>query len=84
MSVQETGTCEVCGSATFRYSDYRELLNEDHCLNEDCGFFKVESEKEENWSGSNYRTPEEVREFIEEFIEEHEHEDLLDGEPLNN
>ena len=84
MSVQETGTCEVCGSATFRYSDYRELLNEDHCLNEDCGFFKVESEKEENWSGSDYRTPEEVREFIEEFIEEHEHEDLLDGEPLNN
>ena len=80
MSVQGTVKCEMCGSKSWFYTDYKELLQESHCLNEDCGFFIVESEKEENWSGSNYRTPEEVR----EFIEEHEHEDLLDGEPLNN
>ena len=67
MSHQDTGTCEVCGGKTFQYCDYRELLYENHCLSEDCGFFKVESEIETNWSGSDYRPPEEVREFINEF-----------------
>ena len=87
MSHQDTGTCEVCGGKTFQYCDYRELLYENHCLSEDCGFFIVECEKEStddehcivsgNWSGSDYRDPEEVR----EFIEEHELEDELDEEP---
>ena len=96
MSHQDTGTCEVCGSETFRYNEYKELLYENHCLSEDCGFFIVECEKESteencivsgNWSGSDYRTPEEVREFIEEheledaLDEEHELEDELDEEP---
>ena len=76
MSVDGIGTCEVCGSKSWFYSDYKELLNENHCLSVDCGFFKVESEIETNWSGSDYRTPEEVR----EFIEEHELEDELDDE----
>ena len=74
MSVQEIGTCEVCGSKSFQYSDYRELLNENHCLSEDCGFFKVESEIITNWSGSDYRPSEEVR----EFIEDHQLEDELE------
>ena len=72
MSHQDTGTCEVCGSETFRYNEYKELLYENHCLNEDCGFFKVESEKEGNWSGSGFRPPEEVREFVEEHVLEDE------------
>ena len=87
MSLQGTGTCKVCGSKSWFYEDYKQLLSENHCLSEDCGFFIVECEKEStddehcivsgNWSGSDYRDPEEVR----EFIEEHELEDELDEEP---
>lgn len=66
MSVEGTGTCEVCGGKSWFYTDYKELLQESHCLNEDCGFFIVESEKEENWSGSDYRPADEVRMFINE------------------
>ena len=68
MSVQGTGTCKVCGSKSWFYVDYKQLLSENHCLSEDCGFFKVESEIETNWSGSGFRPPEEVREFVEEFV----------------
>ena len=74
MSVEGTGTCKVCGSKSFFYTEFKELLNENHCLSEDCGFFIVECEKEStydehcivsgNWSGSGFRPPEEVREFI--------------------
>ena len=67
MSVEGIGTCKVCGSKSWFYEDYKQLLSENHCLSEDCGFFKVESEIETNWSGSDYRPPEEVREFINEF-----------------
>ena len=87
MSVEGIGTCKVCGSKSWFYEDYKQLLSENHCLSEDCGFFIVECEKEStddehcivsgNWSGSDYRDPEEVR----EFIEEHELEDELDEEP---
>ena len=87
MSVEGTGTCKVCGSKSWFYEDYKQLLSENHCLSEDCGFFIVECEKEStddehcivsgNQSGSDYRDPEEVR----EFIEEHELEDELDEEP---
>ena len=77
MSHQDTGTCEVCRGETYQYCEYKELLYENHCLSEDCGFFKVESKIKTNWSGSDYRTPEEVR----EFIEEHELGDELDEEP---
>ena len=76
MSCQGIETCEVCGSKSWFYEDYKQLLSENHCLSEDCGFFIVESEKEGNWSGSDYRPPEEVR----EFINEHELEDELEDD----
>ena len=74
MSYQDIGTCEVCGGKTFQYCEHKELLYENHCLSEDCGFFKVESEIITNWSGSDYRPSEEVR----EFIEDHQLEDELE------
>mgnify|MGYP006864751661 CR=1 FL=1 len=41
MSYNGIETCEVCGSKSFVYTEFKELLQENHCLNEDCGFFDL-------------------------------------------
>ena len=67
MSYSGTETCKVCGGKSFFYTEFKELLIEIHCLNEDCGFFKVESGKHENWNKTDFRTPDEVKEFLDDM-----------------
>jgi len=66
MSVEGTEKCFKCGSDSWFYSEYKESFNEIHCLNDECGFFKVESGIHPNWNETGFRTPEEFKEWMEE------------------
>ena len=70
MSVEGTGNCEMCGSKSWFYCDkildYKESFIEIDCLNDECGFFKVESGINPNWNKTGFRTPEEFKEWMED------------------
>ena len=45
MDVIDRSVCEKCGHESYYIWDKRELREENDCLNEKCGFFKISFEK---------------------------------------
>lgn len=73
ISHQDYGKCEKCGSVTWRYEEFgKELILENRCLSETCGFTDLKYGEEIH---SFYKTPEEIREFIEDMGLEEELDD---------
>ena len=64
--------CEICGSESWLCEDTHYDSTEEHCLNENCRYYYVDSGtlKEEDpnaFDGTGFNTPEEFKEFLEDF-----------------
>ena len=63
--------CEVCGGESWLIEDTHYDSTEEHCLNEKCGYYFVDSGTIPDEcvviNGSGFRTPEEFKEFLEEM-----------------
>ena len=65
--------CEICGGQSFLVEDSHYDSIEEHCLNEKCRFYNVDSGTlkdecpEHTFDGSGFRTPDEFKEFIEDM-----------------
>ena len=65
--------CEICGGQSFLVEDSHYDSTEEHCLNEKCRFYNVDSGTlkdecpEHTFDGSGFRTPDEFKEFLEEM-----------------
>ena len=64
--------CEVCGGGSWLVEDTHYDSTEEHCLNDKCRFYNVNSgklkyENPNSFDGTGFNTPEEFKEFLEDF-----------------
>ena len=72
MNVSDDGNCTKCGGKSFFVMDTSYNSEENHCLNEKCGFYivdsgsmKIDIPEGTFFDGSGYRNTEELLEFKE-------------------
>ena len=63
--------CRMCGGTSFLIEDTHYDSTEEHCLNEKCGYYFVDSgtipDESVMINGSGFRTPDEFKEFLDEM-----------------